>query len=209
MAGPRASGIVFVVDDDPSVREGLSSLIRSEGWRVETFASATDFLSHPEPIEPSCLVLDVHLPGLSGLGLQARLQERTRPTAIVFISGQGDVPTSVRAMKAGAVDFFVKPFDDEVFLGAIRHALERDAGAIRHDADLHLLRQRYASLTPRQREVMRLVVDGRMNKEIAAALGITEVTVKIHRGRVMRTMDASSLPELVRMADRLNRDAGG
>lgn len=197
------SGTVFVVDDDVSIRQALESLIRSAGGRVETFASAAEFLARPAFDGPSCIVLDVHLPGLSGLGLQEHLARIHGHTPIIFITGHGDVPTSVRAMKAGALDFFMKPFDEDALLDAIGRALLLDAASRRELASLRQLQLRYAELTERQREVMALVVDGMLNKQIAASLGITEVTVKIHRGRVMRGMDAASLAELVRMADRL------
>jgi FixJ family two-component response regulator len=199
---PEASAIVFVVDDDISVRESLELLIRTAGWQPETFASAPEFLSRPQPAAPCCLVLDVTLPGLSGLELQQQLAERTA-MPIIFITGYGDVPTTVRAMKAGAVEFLTKPFDDEVLLKAIRQAIERSRAALRHAADLHRLRKCYDSLTPRERAVMGLVVAGRLNKQVGGELGISEITVKAHRGQVMRKMKADSLPDLVTMAARL------
>jgi FixJ family two-component response regulator len=196
-------GTVFVVDDDLSLRQALESLIRSAGGCVETFSSAAEFLARPAFDGPSCIVLDVHLPGLSGLGLQEHLARIHGHTPIIFITGHGDVPTSVRAMKAGALDFLIKPFDEDALLEAIRRALLLNAESRTALASLQQLRLGYASLTERQREVMALVVDGLLNKQIAATLGITEVTVKIHRGRVMHRMGAASLADLVRMADRL------
>lgn len=199
-----SGGIVFVIDDDLSVREALRGLIASAGWHVETFATADAFLARARWDGPSCIVLDVRLPGLSGLELQRLLADTDRQTSIVFISGHGDVPTSVRAMKAGAVDFLLKPFDDGELLEAIERAIVRDNEARRDDADLQALRRRHDALTERQRQVMALVVRGMLNKQIADALGITLVTVKVHRGRAMRTMQATSVAELVRMADRLD-----
>ena len=193
---------VFVVDDDVSVRESLELLIMSGGWNAETFGSAQDFLSRPRVTVPCCLVLDVTLPGLNGLELQQRLVERSE-MPIIFITGYGDVPTSVRAMKAGAVEFLTKPFNDDVLLDAIRHALERSRIALREDAEMEVLRSSYASLTPREREVMALVVSGLLNKQVGGELDISEVTVKAHRGHVMRKMNAGSLPDLVTMAARL------
>jgi FixJ family two-component response regulator len=199
---PEVAPIVFVVDDDVSVRESLELLIQCAGWRAETFASAQDFLSHPRVAVPCCLVLDVTLPGLNGLELQQQLASRT-DMPIVFITGHGDVPMSVRAMKAGAVEFLTKPFSDAVLLDAVRGALERSRATLRHDSELQGVRKRYASLTPREREVMALVVAGRLNKQVGAELGISEITVKAHRGHVMRKMNADSLPDLVTMAARL------
>ena len=193
---------VFVVDDDISVRESLELLITSAGWRPEMFVSAQDFLSHPRPTVPCCLVLDVSLPGLNGLELQQRLGERS-DMPIIFITGHGDVPMSVRAMKAGAVEFLTKPFKDDVLLDAIRGAIERSRAALRVDAEMQSLRARYESLTPREREVMVLVVSGLLNKQVGGQLGISEITVKAHRGQVMRKMMAGSLPDLVMMATRL------
>jgi len=199
---PDATPIVFVVDDDVSVRESLELLIKSAGWRPETFASAHDFLSRPRPTVPCCLVLDVTLPGLSGLELQQRIAERT-DMPIIFITGHGDVPMTVQAMKAGAIEFLTKPFTSEVLLGAMAGAIERSHLAVRDEAELQVLRNAYASLTPREREVMALVVSGLLNKQVGGELGISEITVKAHRGQIMRKMKADSLPELVTMAARL------
>jgi FixJ family two-component response regulator len=193
---------VFVVDDDISVRESLELLIMSGGWRPETFGSAQDFLSRPRATVPCCLVLDVTLPGLNGLELQQQLVARTE-MPIIFITGHGDVPMSVRAMKAGAVEFLTKPFKDDVLLEAIRQSLERSGAALRQESELQVLRSCYASLTPREREVMALVVSGLLNKQVGAELDISEITVKAHRGQVMRKMKAGSLPDLVTMAARL------
>jgi FixJ family two-component response regulator len=202
LAMPDATPIVFVVDDDVSVRESLELLLKHAGWRPEMFASAREFLARPRATVPSCLVLDVALPGLDGLELQRRLGDRT-DMPIVFITGYGDVPMSVRAMKAGAVEFLTKPFRDDALLDAIRGAIERSRAALRLDAELRTLRNRYASLTPREREVMVLVVAGLLNKQVGGELGISEITVKAHRGQVMRKMGADSLPDLVTMAARL------
>jgi len=194
--------VVFIVDDDISVRESLEALIRTAGLRAETFASAQDFLSHPRAVVPCCLVLDVTLPGLNGLELQQRLTERN-DLPIIFITGYGDVPMTVRAMKAGAIEFLTKPFKDDVLLDAIRNAIERSRAALRRDSEIQVLRDSYASLTPREREVMALVVSGLLNKQVGGELGISEITVKAHRGQVMRKMKADSLPDLVTMAARL------
>jgi FixJ family two-component response regulator len=202
MAMPEAASIVFVVDDDVSVRESVELLIRSAGWQPETFASAQEFLSRPGSTVPSCLVLDVTLPGLNGLELQQRLAERT-DMPIIFITGYGDIPMSVRAMKAGAIEFLTKPLNDGVLLNAIRDALERSRTALRQASEMQSLRTCYASLTAREREVMALVVSGLLNKQVGGELGISEVTVKAHRGQVMRKMKADSLPDLVTMAARL------
>ena len=202
------TSIVFVVDDDVSVRESLELLIKAAGWQPETFASAQAFLARPRPTVPCCLVLDVTLPGLSGLELQQRLVER-RDMPIIFITGHGNVPMSVQAMKAGAVEFLTKPFTNDVLLDAISGAIERSRTAVRQEAELRVLRSSYASLTPREREVMALVVSGLLNKQVGGELGISEITVKAHRGQVMRKMQAGSLPELVTMAARLGlRPAG-
>jgi FixJ family two-component response regulator len=196
------TAIVFVVDDDISVRESLELLIRNAGWQPETFASARDFLSRSRATVPSCLVLDVTMPGLNGLELQQQLGERT-DMPIIFITGYGDVPMTVRAMKAGAAEFLTKPFQDDVLLDAIGHAIERSRVALHEESELHGLRSNYASLTPREREVMALVVGGLLNKQVGGELGISEITVKAHRGQVMRKMKADSLPDLVTMAARL------
>ena len=200
----HATPIVFVVDDDVSVRKSLELLIDSAGWRPETFASAQEFLSRPRVLAPSCLVLDVALPDLNGLDLQRRVAVDRIDMPIIFITGYGDVPMSVQAMKAGAVEFLTKPFDDEPLLNAIRHAIERSHSALDDEAEIRTLRDRYASLSPREREVMALVVSGLLNKQVGAELGISEITVKAHRGRMMRKMKAGSLPELVKMASRLD-----
>ena len=199
---PEVTSIVFVVDDDVSVRESLELLIRTAGWCPETFASAQEFLSHPRPTGPSCLVLDITLPGLSGLELQERLAERT-DMPIIFITGHGDVPMTVQAMKAGAVEFLTKPFKNDVLLGAVRGAIERSRAALRQESEMRVLRSSYASLTPREREVMILVVSGLLNKQVGGELGISEITVKAHRGQMIRKMKADSLPDLVTMAARL------
>jgi FixJ family two-component response regulator len=199
---PDVRATVYVVDDDISVRESLELLLKSEGWKPEIFSSAQDFLSRPRAAAPCCLVLDVSLPGLNGLDLQQQLTERTE-MPIIFITGYGDVPMTVRAMKAGAVEFLTKPFKDDVLLEAIRHAIERSRATLRHESELHSLRSRYASLTPREREVLELVVSGLLNKQVGGELGISEITVKAHRGQVMRKMAADSLPDLVTMAARL------
>jgi len=198
----NATPIVFVVDDDVSVRESLEGLIQSEGWDVETFASAQAFLGRPRVLVPSCLVLDVTLPDLSGLDLQKRLADRS-DMPIIFITGYGDVPMTVQAMKAGAVEFLTKPFSDEVLIGAIRQAIERSQAALHQQEDVRVLRNRYAALSRREQEVMGLVVAGRLNKQVGFELRISEITVKAHRGRVMRKMGAGSLADLVNMAAKL------
>jgi FixJ family two-component response regulator len=195
--------VVFVVDDDVSVRESLELLLRSDGWHTETFASAQKFLARPRIDVPSCLVLDVTLPDLNGLDLQKRIIDRT-DMPIIFITGHGDIPTTVQAMKAGAVEFLTKPFGDDVLLDAIRHAIERSQAALDQEAETHAIRQRYLALSAREREVMALVISGLLNKQVAAELGISEITVKAHRGQVMRKMHADSLADLVRLASTLN-----
>ena len=196
------TSIVFVVDDDVSVRESLELLISTLGWQAETFTSGQDFLSRPRVHVPCCLLLDVTLPGLDGLELQRRLAERT-DMPIIFITGHGDIPMTVQAMKAGAVEFLTKPLQDDVLVNAIRAALERSRAALRLDAEMDAIRNCYESLTPREREVMALVVSGLLNKQVGGELGISEITVKAHRGQVMRKMKADSLPQLVTMAARL------
>jgi FixJ family two-component response regulator len=199
-----ATPVVFVVDDDVSVRESLDALIRFDGWRVETFASAQEFLARP-PVEGArCLVLDVSLPGLSGLDLQQRLGRQRMAMPIIFITGHGDIPMTVQAMKAGAVEFLTKPFSDTVLLHAIRDAIARSRALCGREAEMDALWASYASLTPRERQVMTSVVSGRANKQVGGALGISEITVKVHRRHVMRKMQARSLADLVRMATALN-----
>ncbi|MEI9936144.1 MAG: response regulator [Pseudomonadota bacterium] len=200
---PLDTPIVYVVDDDVSVRESLELLIACVGWQVETFASAREFLSRSRADVPSCLVLDVSLPDLSGLDLQKLLQTDRVNLPIVFITGHGDVPMTVQAMKAGAVEFLTKPFEDTVLCDAVRHALESSAAALEGEADLRALRERQKSLSEREREVMALIVAGLLNKQVGLQLGISEITVKAHRGKVMRKMGADSFADLVHMATRL------
>jgi FixJ family two-component response regulator len=202
-----AKPIVFIVDDDAWVRESLETLIRDEGWQPETFASAQEFLDRPRASTPSCLVLDISLPGLNGLELQKRVAAERTDLPIIFVTGHGDIPMTVGAMKAGAVEFLTKPFNDEVLLTAIRHALERSRLALAQEEERQQLRDRYASLTARERDVMALVVSGLLNKQVAGELGITESTVKAHRGQVMQKMKANSVADLVKMTARLHQSA--
>jgi len=200
---PTATPIVFIVDDDVSVRESLELLIRNEGWQAETFTSAREFLDRPRQLVPSCLLLDIHLPGLNGLDLQRSLAAERTDMPIIFITGYGDVPKTVQAMKAGAVDFLTKPFNEALLLASIRQAVESSRRALSHDTEIHELRDRYASLTPRERQVMALVVSGLLNKQVGGELGISEITVKAHRGQVMHKMKADSLAALVKIAGKL------
>jgi FixJ family two-component response regulator len=209
----RLSPLVFVVDDDVSVREALDFLIRAAGWQPETYASAEAFLARPRALVPSCVILDVSLPDLNGLDLQKRIGTDRSDLPIIFLTGYGDVPMTVRAMKAGAVEFLTKPFRDDVLLSAISSALERSRAALEQQAEIQVLRDRFATLSPREREVMALVVSGLLNKQIGSELRISEITVKAHRGKVMHKMGADSLADLVKMAERLGtglaRGGGG
>jgi len=210
---PNTSATVFVVDDDLSVRESLEFLIQDEGWHAETFTSAEEFIRSAREFAPSCLVLDISMPGLNGLDLQKRLAVERPNMPIIFLTGYGDIPRTVQAMKAGAVEFLTKPFSDSTLLSAVGKAIARSTALVARDAELRALKSRYARLTTREREVMALVVVGKANKEVAYELGISEITVKAHRGSMMRKMEADSLPELVNQATRLrlrppNRNLG-
>jgi FixJ family two-component response regulator len=199
----EASSIVFVVDDDSSVRGAVGRLLKSVGFRVEAFSSAEEFLQHPMPDVPACVILDVCIPGLDGLDAQHALAERPASPPVVFITGYGDIPLSVRAMKAGAVDFLPKPFKNQDLLAAVRAALARHTQARQAETELSVLRGRMKSLSPREREVMAFVVRGMLNKKIGRRLGVSEKTIKAHRARVMEKMRAKSLPDLVRMGGKL------
>jgi FixJ family two-component response regulator len=196
--------VVFIVDDDVSVRESLELLVRNENWKPEAFASALEFLNHTRTLVPSCLVLDLSLPGVNGLELQKQLAAQHTDMPIIFITGYGDVPKSVQAMKAGALEFLTKPIDNDALISAIRNALERSRRALAHDAEMRELRARYASLTSREQQVMALVVSGLLNKQVGGELGISEITVKAHRGQVMQKMKADSLATLVKLATKLH-----
>lgn len=202
-SSPEAGAIVSVIHDDASVREWLGRLLRNEGWRPETYASAKEFLARPRTVVPNCLVLDVSLSGFSGLDLQKRLAFERPEMPIIFVADHVDVPTTVKAIKAGAVELFTRPFADDLLLDSIREALERSRTTIDHETEIRGLRDRYVLLTARERQVMVLVVAGLLNKQVGGELGISEITVKAHRGQVMQKMKADSLPDLVRMAGRL------
>ncbi len=204
----QTTPVVFVVDDDVSVREALEGLLRHEGWQTETFESAQQFLAHPRAATPSCLILDVNLPDLNGLDLQQRVATDRGDMPIIFLTGYGDVPTSVRAMKAGAAEFLTKPFDDEVLLAAVRDAIARSHDTLVGESERLALQMRYQSLTGRERDVMALVVRGLLNKQVGGELGISEITVKAHRGKVMQKMEARTFVDLVNMAAKLGLATG-
>jgi FixJ family two-component response regulator len=204
---PSAIPIVFIVDDDVSVRESMELLVRDEHWKPEAFASAQEFLDHPRKSVPSCLLLDLSLPGLNGLDLQKQLAAKHSDVPIIFITGHGDVPQSVQAMKAGALEFLTKPVNHQVLVTAIRNAIARSTVALAQNAEIQELQDRYSSLTSRERQVMALVVAGLLNKQVGGELGISEITVKAHRGQVMQKMKANSLADLVRMSARLGPTA--
>ena len=204
----QSEPIVFVVDDDVSVRESIEALLRHEGWRPEIFESAQQFLAHPKPMTPSCLILDVNLPDLNGLDLQQRLAPDRTDMPIIFLTGYGDVPMTVRAMKAGAAEFLTKPFKDDVLLAAVQGAIERSREALAQETEKRLLQDRFQTLSGREREVMELIVRGLLNKQVGGDLGISEITVKAHRGKVMQKMNARSFADLVKMAATLGLSTG-